>query len=208
MSRWTKLTVLTLCSTLAWSCADSPLAPNSPELAKGGGGGGPSVDGTVPDSASVDTTLNIRVVGSGFVKGSVVKFLFNGEATPKLVTGPPPFRASATRENMGLRAFRIPCVARCTVWPELSAARTLRSVARAPMETTGRCPATRARRASDRLAGSSSGKGAKAWTAPLRAPRCAPLRRGRTPADGRNLIEKSSTRYRPVWPSRSAAKGT
>ncbi|MCZ6754491.1 MAG: peptidoglycan DD-metalloendopeptidase family protein [Gemmatimonadetes bacterium] len=91
MSRWTKLTVLTLCSTLAWSCADSPLAPNSPELAKGGGGGGPSVDAAIPDSASVDTTLNIRVVGSGFVKGSVVKFLFNGEATPKLVTGPSTF---------------------------------------------------------------------------------------------------------------------
>ena len=36
MSRWTKLTVLSLCSTLAWSCADSLLAPDSAELAKGG----------------------------------------------------------------------------------------------------------------------------------------------------------------------------
>ena len=43
-----------------------------------GGGGGPKVDAADPPSASPNTTLNVRVLGSGFDDGSVASFTING----------------------------------------------------------------------------------------------------------------------------------
>ena len=70
------------------ACAgDRPTGPDASLLAaKGGGGGGPKVKAAEPDSATQDTTLNVRVIGSGFEDGSVVKLLLAGESTPKILT--------------------------------------------------------------------------------------------------------------------------
>ncbi|MCH7563225.1 MAG: hypothetical protein IH968_05305, partial [Gemmatimonadetes bacterium] len=59
-----------------------------PEIlfAKGGGGGGPTVDAADPNSAPQDIRLDVQVIGSGFDNGSVVKFLKGGQSTPKIVT--------------------------------------------------------------------------------------------------------------------------
>jgi hypothetical protein len=69
------------------ACADPPTQPD-PDIsfAKGGGGGGPAVDAADPNSAPQDITLDVRVIGSGFDKGSAVKFLRGGQSTPKIVT--------------------------------------------------------------------------------------------------------------------------
>ena len=94
-----RLSVLALfVSTVAfWSAACSSDAPTSVEgvdilAAKGGssGGGGPSGDPTVkstnPSSAPQDTTLDVRVLGTGFDDGSVARFLLNGSSVPDVRT--------------------------------------------------------------------------------------------------------------------------
>ncbi len=70
------------------ACAgDRPTGPDASILAaKGGGGGGPKVNAAEPNNAPQDTTLDIRVIGSGFEDGSVVKLLLAGNSTPKIVT--------------------------------------------------------------------------------------------------------------------------
>ena len=67
---------------------ESPAGPSvtDAKFAKGGGGGGPAVDAADPNSAPQDITLDVRVIGSGFDNGSVVKFLKGGQSTPKIVT--------------------------------------------------------------------------------------------------------------------------
>ncbi|MCZ6756405.1 MAG: hypothetical protein O7E49_13935, partial [Gemmatimonadetes bacterium] len=67
-----------------------PTDTAGPELlaAKGGGGGGgpgPKVKAAVPDEAPQDTTLTVRVIGSGFDDGSTVRFLLAGQSAPKMV---------------------------------------------------------------------------------------------------------------------------
>ena len=65
-----------------------PTDPAGPDLlsAKGGGGGpGPKVKAAVPNEAPQDTTLTVRVIGSGFDDGSTVKFLLAGQSAPKMV---------------------------------------------------------------------------------------------------------------------------
>ena len=44
----------------------------------GGGGKGPAVNDTDPPGAPQDTTLNVRILGSGFDDGSVAEFTLNG----------------------------------------------------------------------------------------------------------------------------------
>ena len=80
------LVVLTMVGIAA--CAgDRPTGPDASILAaKGGGGGGPKVNAAEPNNAPQDTTLDIRVIGSGFEDGSVVKLLLAGNSTPKIVT--------------------------------------------------------------------------------------------------------------------------
>ena len=69
----------------AIGCGDPPTQPgvDSVSLAKGGngGGGGPKVRQTDPDSAPQDITLDVRVLGSGFEPGAVATFLLDGVAT-------------------------------------------------------------------------------------------------------------------------------
>jgi probable HAF family extracellular repeat protein len=70
------------------ACAgDRPTGPDASIIAaKGGGGGGPKVNAAEPNNAPQDTTLDVRVIGSGFEDGSAVKLLLAGQSTPKIVT--------------------------------------------------------------------------------------------------------------------------
>jgi hypothetical protein len=57
------------------------------ELAKGGGGGpGPKVNEVDPPSAPQDTTLDVRVLGSGFDETAVVTFTLDGVPTDSVRT--------------------------------------------------------------------------------------------------------------------------
>jgi len=80
------------------ACTDSapPSAP-SPSgvaLARSGGGNGPTVKSTDPDSATVDTTLNVRVIGSGYDQGSRADWAFKGVVSEKIVTNSTEFVSS------------------------------------------------------------------------------------------------------------------
>jgi len=75
------------------ACSAEP--PNSPDLevpnaAKGAGGaGGPTVRSTSPDSGLRNTTLDVRVLGSGFDNGSKATWALAGDtanATTKITT--------------------------------------------------------------------------------------------------------------------------
>lgn len=72
------------------ACTDSapPSAPLTPgiALARSAGGNGPTVKSTDPDSATIDTTLNVRVFGSGYDKGSRANWAFKGVVSEKIVT--------------------------------------------------------------------------------------------------------------------------
>ena len=71
------------------ACSEqAPVAPLAPEsaLAARGGGQGPTVRSTDPDSATVDTTLNVHVFGSGFDVGSRADWAFKGVVSDKIVT--------------------------------------------------------------------------------------------------------------------------
>jgi uncharacterized membrane protein len=68
---------------------NSPAGPSVTDirLAKGGGGGkGPKVDAADPPSAPQDTTLDVRVLGSGFDNGAAVTFTIEGTPQPELRT--------------------------------------------------------------------------------------------------------------------------
>lgn len=78
-------TSLSTALLIAWGCSfESPVDPGDIQAAKGGGG--PTVQSADPPQTVQDTTLNVRVVGTGFDSGSAVKFLLNGQSAPKLVT--------------------------------------------------------------------------------------------------------------------------
>ena len=60
----------------ALGCTDSQptgLTDVDPSYVKGGAG--PTVDAAEPNTASPDTTLDVRVIGTGFEEGSAVTFL-------------------------------------------------------------------------------------------------------------------------------------
>ncbi len=82
-SPWRILVLAALAAALG--CGDRPTEPrvDGVSLAKGGngGGGGLKVRETDPDSAPQDTTLDVRVLGSGFEPGAVATFLLDGVAT-------------------------------------------------------------------------------------------------------------------------------
>jgi len=71
------------------ACTDSqPTGPTEPTvLAARGGSGGTKVKVTesIPSEAPQEVTVDVRVIGSGFDDGSVVKFLLAGQSTPKMV---------------------------------------------------------------------------------------------------------------------------
>ncbi len=88
------------CALLFGACsAEGPTSLDEPTAlaAKGGSGGkgsggsggttgGPSVTATDPLGAPQGTTLDVRVLGSGFDARSVVEFLLDGQPTPSVQT--------------------------------------------------------------------------------------------------------------------------
>jgi len=89
---------LLLIGFLAFSaCTDRAPTGPSPSgiaLAVGGGGQGPTVKSTDPDTATVDTTLNVRVFGSGYDQGSRANWAFKGVVSDKIVTNSTQFVSS------------------------------------------------------------------------------------------------------------------
>lgn len=83
---------------LAFSaCTDNP-TPSGPSpagiaMAKSGGNG-PTVKATDPDTATIDSTLNVRVFGSGFDVGSRADWAFKGVVSEKIVTNSTVFVSS------------------------------------------------------------------------------------------------------------------
>jgi probable HAF family extracellular repeat protein len=66
--------------------APTGLSPSAVALAKSAGGTGPSVKATDPDTATIDTTLNVRVFGSGYDQGSRANWAYKGVVSDKIVT--------------------------------------------------------------------------------------------------------------------------
>jgi hypothetical protein len=88
LHRGTGALIVALMGLLA--CSDpGPTAPTTPVVmaaARGGGHGGgidatPVVETADPNEAPQDTSLTVRVRGSGFDRGSTVEFLLDGQAT-------------------------------------------------------------------------------------------------------------------------------
>jgi len=69
-------------------------SPSAAALARSAGGNGPTVKSTIPDSATVDTTLNVRVLGGGFDVGSRADWAFKGVVSEKIVTNSTQFVSS------------------------------------------------------------------------------------------------------------------
>ena len=80
------------------ACMDStpPSAPLTPgiSLARSPGGNGPTVKSTDPDTATIDTTLSVRVLGSGYDPGSRANWAFKGVVSDKIVTNSTVFVSS------------------------------------------------------------------------------------------------------------------
>ena len=70
-----------------FSCSD-PVDPGQQRSARvvGGASSSPAVTAVDPDSVVQDTTLDIRVTGSGFDRGSKAEFLLNGVVDPRVRT--------------------------------------------------------------------------------------------------------------------------
>lgn len=95
---WVSLAV-TLSLAGSGACGDEPTGLERQDLhagkgPNGSGGGGPTVDDADPASAPQDTTLDVRVLGSGFDDGSKAAFLLDGNATNKVVTNSTRFVSS------------------------------------------------------------------------------------------------------------------
>jgi len=92
---------LGLAAAVTFSCAP-PTDEAAPgvQAAKGGGGpggdttGDPVVDAADPAEAPQDTTLDVRVLGSGFDRGSVAEFLLDQQPTSSIRTNSTKYRNS------------------------------------------------------------------------------------------------------------------
>jgi uncharacterized membrane protein len=96
-SQHQRMLILGLMTLLA--CSDSArtvTSPNKPSLAaaRAAGGNGPTVKSTDPDSATIDTTLNVRVIGSGYDQGSRADWAFKGVVSENIVTNSTKFVSS------------------------------------------------------------------------------------------------------------------
>lgn len=74
-------------AVLAAGCGRDPAGLEAPAIlaGKGSPGGGPKVTGTEPTSAPRDTTLDVRVSGSGFDAGSEVNMALEGMVDPNKI---------------------------------------------------------------------------------------------------------------------------
>lgn len=88
VSRW----LLALLGGLA--CAAPTDQDEIPVNAAAGGGGDPVVNDVRPPEATQDTTLDIRVLGANYDRGSVVELLVDGVATDKVQTNSTRYRNS------------------------------------------------------------------------------------------------------------------
>lgn len=64
------------------------------ELARGGGGGGPGVTEADPPWAEQDTTLDVRIIGSGFDASAAARFTLDGVPTDSVRTNSTTFVSS------------------------------------------------------------------------------------------------------------------
>ncbi len=87
-----KIIALLFLAGLGTSCYDGSSDLGGPSFAKAPSG--PTVTSTAPAFAGRDTTLDVRVLGSGFDNGSQAAFLLGGAADPKVVTNSTQFVSS------------------------------------------------------------------------------------------------------------------
>jgi hypothetical protein len=79
------------------ACTDglAPRAVQGPGVAGSArASGGPTVKSTTPDSATIDSTLDVHVFGSGFDVGSRAQWALNGVASGKVITNSTRFVSS------------------------------------------------------------------------------------------------------------------
>ena len=81
---------LLMIALLALSACTDSAPPSAPMLTGAASAarnsGGPTVKSTAPDSATVDSTLNVHVFGSGFDVGSRAQWALNGVPSDKVAT--------------------------------------------------------------------------------------------------------------------------
>ncbi len=78
---------------LGVACAEPEANPIEPSFAKAPSG--PTVSSTAPDFSARGTTIDVRVLGSGFDNGTQAAFLRGGIADPKVVTNSTRFVSSS-----------------------------------------------------------------------------------------------------------------
>jgi probable HAF family extracellular repeat protein len=90
-----RLLILGLLALSACTDGGPPSAPFPREIASAARvSGGPTVQSTTPDSATVDSTLSVHVIGSGFDVGSRAQWALNGVPSGKVVTNSTQFVSS------------------------------------------------------------------------------------------------------------------
>jgi TolB protein len=85
---WLAVLTVTACE------ADRLTEPRAFPVFGKGGSGGPTVSSTNPGEAPQDTTLDVRVLGSGFDQGSRAEWAIAGVPSPKVVTNSTRFVSS------------------------------------------------------------------------------------------------------------------
>ena len=78
--------VAVLAVAVLGACGEVPTVPVDVDVQLARGGAGPKVKEADPNIAPQDTTLDVRVIGTGFDQGSVAEFLLSGQSEPKIVT--------------------------------------------------------------------------------------------------------------------------
>ena len=84
-SKGTTFTILALWALAACAAPTSTERPGSPSYARGTTSGAPTVTSTNPSSATRGTTLDVRVLGSGFDASSKAQWAIKGVPSPKIV---------------------------------------------------------------------------------------------------------------------------
>jgi hypothetical protein len=88
VSRLWSVLVLVACMPAVWACEDRQPTPPGIDAARSGSttSGDPSVSAVAPDSATLDTTLDVTVTGSNFDQGSRVDLALAGVVSDSVRT--------------------------------------------------------------------------------------------------------------------------